>query len=49
MPLGGGVQLRLHGTERAELKVAGWGWGTDRWESGEFFRAKITNAMLLDW
>ena len=28
---------------------AGWGWGTDRWESGEFFRAKITNAVLLDW
>jgi hypothetical protein len=26
---------------------AGWGWGTDGWESGEFFRATITDAVLL--
>jgi len=27
---------------------AGWGWGTDAWESGEFFRARITGASLLE-
>jgi hypothetical protein len=25
----------------------GWDWGTERWATGEFFRAEITNAQLL--
>lgn len=25
----------------------GWGWGTDHWEAGEFFRARVTDAVLL--
>jgi hypothetical protein len=29
-----------------KLRV-GWGWGTDRWEHGEFFRAKISHLSLL--
>jgi hypothetical protein len=27
---------------------AGWGWGTDGWEAGEFYRARITDAVLLE-
>ena len=27
---------------------AGWGWGTDAWEAGEFFRARIIDATLLE-
>lgn len=27
--------------------AVGWGWGTDGWETGEFFRAKITDVLLL--
>jgi hypothetical protein len=25
----------------------GWDYGTDTWDSGEFFRAEITNARLV--
>jgi hypothetical protein len=25
---------------------AGWWWGTDRQEAGEFFRAEITDALF---
>jgi hypothetical protein len=35
--------LRIPTTMRA-----GWGWGTDGWESGEFFRATITDAVILN-